>query len=186
MTIRGRHGPETAHAPADEDLIRGLYAAHGQALLAYATRLTGDRQHAEDIVQETLVRAWRNAASLTPDRGSVRAWLFTVVRNIVVDRHRARQARPPEMHPGVLPDTSGGEITEDVLNSVQVLAALDHLRPDHRAVLIEVYYRDRTAAEAASILGVPVGTVKSRVYYALRSLRLALQEGSEPTGGAAR
>src|SRR5689334_10014053 len=82
---------------ADEVLIRRLYEEHGGALLAYATRLMGDRPLGEDVVQETLIRAWRNPEALTNDKGSVRGYLFTITRNIAIDRHRARQARPAEV-----------------------------------------------------------------------------------------
>src|SRR3954464_3392388 len=84
-------------AAADEALIRSLYEEHGRALLAYATRLTGDRATAEDVVQETLVRVWKNPDVLVNGRGSVRGWLLTVVRNIVIDRARARSSRPAEV-----------------------------------------------------------------------------------------
>lgn len=82
---------------ADEALIRSLYEEHGRALLAYATRLTGDRAAAEDVVQETLVRAWRHPDALVNGKGSVRGWLLTVARNLVTDRVRARAARPQEV-----------------------------------------------------------------------------------------
>ena len=75
--------------------LRALYDEHASALLSYALRLTnGDRGRAEDIVQETLLRAWRHLDALTPERGSTRAWLVTVARNVAVDAHRARSARP--------------------------------------------------------------------------------------------
>src|SRR3712207_4473365 len=82
---------------ADEILIRQLYQQHGGALLAYATRLMGDRAQGEDVVQETLIRAWKHLDALTNNKGSVRGWLFTVTRNIANDRHRARAARPTEV-----------------------------------------------------------------------------------------
>src|SRR5882724_7640748 len=80
-----------------EDLIRSLYLEHGRSLLAYATRLTGDQAAAEDVVQETLLRAWKHAAALINGTGSVRGWLLTVARNIVTDRVRARAVRPYEV-----------------------------------------------------------------------------------------
>src|SRR5690349_9874368 len=89
--------PRRNNPASDEALIRTLYEEHGRALLAYATRLTGDRAAAEDVVQETLVRAWKHAEDLVEGRGSVRGWLLTVARNIVTDRVRARAARPTEV-----------------------------------------------------------------------------------------
>ncbi|RZQ63790.1 sigma-70 family RNA polymerase sigma factor [Amycolatopsis suaedae] len=156
---------------ADEALVRSVYEEHGRALLAYATRLTGDRAAAEDVVQETLVRAWRNPDVLVNGKGSVRGWLLTVARNLVTDRARARAARPPEVaetpeHPPVQRDHA-----DSVVDSVVVLEALDQLSDDHRAVLVQIYFQGRSVTEAAAALGVAPGTVKSRSHYALRTLR---------------
>ncbi|HKT04925.1 MAG TPA: sigma-70 family RNA polymerase sigma factor [Rugosimonospora sp.] len=159
---------------SDEALIRFLYEEHGRALLAYATRLTGDRSAAEDVVQETLLRAWRHARDLVDEKGSVRGWLLTVARNIVTDRLRARAARPTE----VAETPTSGPVELDhadaVVNTMVVLDALESLSPEHRDVLVELYYRGRSVAEAAEALGVPPGTVKSRSYYALRAMRATL------------
>src|SRR5947209_4168354 len=90
-------GSRRPRESSDEALIRTLYQEHGRSLLAYATRLTGDRAAAEDVVQETLIRAWRHAAAMVNERGSVRGWLLTVARNIVTDPMRAKAARPREV-----------------------------------------------------------------------------------------
>jgi len=163
--IRGRN------EAGDEALIRSLYEQHGRALLAYATRLTGDRAAAEDVVQETLVRAWRHPEVLVNGRGSVRGWLLTVARNIVRDHARARSARPIEVaeSPGTTPVER--DHSDAVVDSMVLLEALDRLSGSHRDVLVELYYRGRSVAEAASILGIPPGTVKSRSHHALRQLR---------------
>ncbi|RZS39217.1 RNA polymerase sigma-70 factor (ECF subfamily) [Herbihabitans rhizosphaerae] len=158
-------------ANADEALIRGLYEEHGRALLAYATRLLRDRAAAEDVVQETLVRAWRNPDVLVNGKGSVRAWLLTVTRNLVTDRYRARAARPHEVAEQPQSPPVQSDHAEGVVNSMMVAEALDQLSPGHRDVLREVYLNGRTAAEAAAVLGVPTGTVKSRSHHALRALR---------------
>lgn len=169
--------PNDGAAPprADEQLLRALHDEHAAALWAYVVRLTGDRVGAQDVVQETLLRAWRHPESLDPARGSARAWLFTVARRIVIDDWR-RQRSHPESLPGALPETGGPDDTERVLQSWVVLEALRQLSVEHRAVLVECYYRGRSVAEAARALGVPEGTVKSRTHYALMRLRLALQE----------
>jgi RNA polymerase sigma-70 factor, ECF subfamily len=160
---------------ADEAYIRALYAEHGGALLRYALHLTGgDRQRAEDLVQETVVRAWRHPEALA-DRPA-RPWLFAVARNLAVDAYRARQSRPPEVGQGALELVSTADDADRALESWAVADALAALRPDHRRVIIETYYRGCSVAEAAATLGIPPGTVKSRTFYALKALKLALEE----------
>jgi RNA polymerase sigma-70 factor (ECF subfamily) len=158
---------------ADEALVRAVFQEHGRALLAYATRLVGDRQAAEDIVQETLVRAWRNPDVLVNGKGSVRGWLLRVARNLAVDWARARAARPKETEvPEVPVDTAAmADHAEPVVDSLVVLDALNELSEEHRAVLVEIYFKGSSVAEAAAALRIPPGTVRSRCYYALRSLR---------------
>jgi RNA polymerase sigma-70 factor, ECF subfamily len=158
-------------AAADEALIRSLFNEHGRALLAYATRLTNDRAAAEEIVQETLVRAWRNPDALVNGRGSVRGWLLTVARNIVIDRARAKAARPAEVAESSATEPVHRDHAQGVVDSVALLEALQRLSEEHRSVLIEIYFRGNNVNEAAQSLGIPVGTVKSRSYYALRALR---------------
>lgn len=162
---------------AEDAALRLLYEQHAGPLLSYALRLTGgDRGRSEDIVQETLLRAWRHPEALDPDRGPVRSWLFTVARNVAVDAHRARRARPSEVGDEALALVPAVDEIEQALDTWLVSDALATLSPDHRAVLVETYYRGRSVAEAAAVLGVPAGTVKSRTFYALRALRLALEE----------
>jgi RNA polymerase sigma-70 factor (ECF subfamily) len=162
---------------ADPEAIRTLYADYGPALFGYVLRLlNGDRQQAEDIVQETLLRAWRHPEALDPALGDVRPWLWTVARRLVIDRIRARRSRPHDVAEYVL---AGAHIDDDLdraLEAWQIADALRSLTIDHRAVLVQTYYLGRTVAEAAAVLGVPVGTVKSRASYALRELRLLLAE----------
>jgi RNA polymerase sigma-70 factor (ECF subfamily) len=160
-----------------EESLRALYDGHAPALLAYAVRLTdGDRARAEDIVQETLVRAWRHLDRLDESAGPVRPWLFTVAQRVAIDAHRARKARPPETGDAVLASVPSLDDVEPALDRIVVTDALDSLSADHRAVIVETYYRGRSVAEAAAVLGIPSGTVKSRTYYALRALKLALAE----------
>jgi RNA polymerase sigma-70 factor, ECF subfamily len=162
---------------AGEESLRALYDQHAPVLLAYAMRLTeGDRARAEDIVQETLVRAWRHLDRLDQQDRPVRPWLFTVAQRLAIDAHRARLARPPEVGPAALDSVPGLDEIEPALDRIVVVDALDSLSREHRAVIVENYYRGRSVADAARVLGVPEGTVKSRCYYALRALRLALAE----------
>jgi RNA polymerase sigma-70 factor (ECF subfamily) len=162
---------------AREEGLRALYDGHAPVLLAYALRLTGgDRARAEDIVQETLLRAWRHLEVLDDSAGSVRPWLFTVAQRLAIDAHRARGARPPETGDAALAAVPSLDDVEASLDRIVVADALQALSDDHRAVIVETYYRGRSVTEAARVLGVPPGTVKSRCYYALRALKLALAE----------
>jgi RNA polymerase sigma-70 factor, ECF subfamily len=174
----------TPPASADEALIRALYADHGRALLAYVQRLTGDRATAEDVVQETLVRAWRKSDVMTNGRGSVRGWLFTVARNIVIDQVRARAARPQEVSDEVDAPASERDPADQVVDSIVVLEAMNGLSEEHRSVIEEIYFRGRAVAEAAVVLDIPAGTVKSRSYYALRALREKLEPRATRQGAA--
>lgn len=181
VTISGRW-PRRRQQAHGEDLVRSLYAEHGKGLLAYATRLTNDRAAAEDVVQETLLRAWKHADALTSGRGSVRGWLLTVARNIVTDRHRAKAARAAEVGEQDQPAPAQRDHADEVVNSMVVLDAVERLSQQHRDVLVQLYYRGHTVGETAEVLGVPPGTVKSRSYYALRALRVDMSEAGAEVG----
>jgi len=162
--------------PHDEELLDALYAEYAGPLLDYVQRLVGgDRHQAEDIVQETLLRAWRHAGELSRD--DARPWLFTVARRLVVDGYRRRSARPRSVAAeAVIGSVPAPDELEGALLAWEVAEALRTLSAEHRRVLLEVHYRDRPVAEAAAVLGIPEGTVRSRTFYALRALRLALEE----------
>ncbi len=174
-------GPHCAGSPAsrrEEELLRLLYQQHAAPLLAFVVRLTaGDRQRAEDIVQETLLRAWRNAHKLgAQGQSSLRPWLVTVARRLAIDDHRSASARPRETYDQDLDNLTTPDETDRVLWQMTVAEALDNLTTAHREILVETYFRGRTVQQAASVLGLPLGTAKSRLYYALRALRVALEQ----------
>jgi RNA polymerase sigma-70 factor, ECF subfamily len=158
-----------------EDLPRALFTEHGEALLAYVQRLLrGDRQLAEDIVQETLLRAWKNADRVPTQ--SRRPWMFVTARHLVIDAYRARQARPAEVTAELIDLTANDDDLDATLDSIVVADALRTLSPEHRVVLFDSYYRGQTANQIAEARGIPPGTVRSRMYYALQAMRLALHE----------
>ncbi|WP_346137225.1 sigma-70 family RNA polymerase sigma factor [Lentzea roselyniae] len=157
--------------------MEAIVETHGPGLLAYAARLTGgDFHRAEDAVQETWIRAWRNVEKLTEDHGSVRGWLMRVTHNVVVDQYRRRAARPEEVEMPEADPTWDDERSDEVLNVVFMRQMLTVLPPPHLRTVVEIYFADRTAASVADVLDIPVGTVKSRVHKALRLLRVALSE----------
>jgi RNA polymerase sigma-70 factor (ECF subfamily) len=163
---------------ADDELaVAELYREYRRPLLSLVLRQTGgDRQWAEDVVQETMIRAWRSMDQLDPEAGSLLPWLATVARRILIDDRRRKGARPPEAGEAALETLPSTDGMEDLLRTVVVTEALKALTPAHREVLNETILRDRTVNQAAEALGIPVGTVKSRVYYAVRALRVVLEE----------
>ncbi|MCM4084932.1 sigma-70 family RNA polymerase sigma factor [Actinoplanes sp. TRM88002] len=155
---------------AAETLIRYIYREHGRAMLAYATHLIKDHAVAEDVVQEALVRAWRHADRLTDEQGSIRGWLITVVRNIAIDRIRARSSQVTEVGDTFV-EAAEYDHADRVVDALVVAEAMDLLSPEQRIVMEHVYLQGRSVTETAAILGIPPGTVKSRTFYALRKLR---------------
>jgi RNA polymerase sigma-70 factor, ECF subfamily len=167
----------TARVLDDDRTVRSVYAAHGGELYRFALSALDDPGAAEEAVQETFVRAWRHADRFDPDIGTLRTWLFAIARNVVIDMARARAVRPARP---VAPDTGHEAVTADyadqVLRAWQVEEALSRLSAQHRQAIIETYYRQRPYAEVAAEIGVPVGTLRSRVFYGLKSLRVILDE----------
>jgi RNA polymerase sigma-70 factor, ECF subfamily len=164
---------------SDEQLLRELHDEHAHALWTYVLRLTrGDRARAQDVVQETLLRAWRTPSVLDQSQGSARGWLYTVARRIVIDEWRAARSRP-ELITDDVPEpvnTEPDAIAERTVDRELVVAALRTLSDEHRDVVLECYFRGSSVAQAAETLGIPPGTVKSRTHYALRALRAAIEE----------
>jgi len=163
--------PETA-------LMRSLYAEHAAALWRYAVRLTGDPARAEDVVQETLLRAWQHPAVTEDSERSARAWLFTVARNMIIDERRSSRFRreSASLDTDGAPDPAARDEVNAALDRLVLGDALAQLSAEHRAVIRRSYYLGWTTAQIAADLQIAEGTVKSRLHYAVRALRLTLQE----------
>jgi RNA polymerase sigma-70 factor (ECF subfamily) len=162
--------------PDQAELLRAIHEAHSQALLRYVLRLTqGDMPFAEDVVQESLLRLWRKPDLLAQCNDGVRAWLFTVARNQVIDdRRSARYTR--ELQMDSVPERSSPDQIGPAFDKWIVSDALRSLSADHRVAVVRAYYLGQTVADIAAHERIPEGTVKSRLHYALRALRIALQE----------
>lgn len=160
--------------PAMADrFVRDLYRDHAPAVHTFILRMIGDYQLAEDVLQETMLRAWHHADRLGANEGSIRSWLFTVARNIAIDKARVRQAKPI----GLTEEWAGPPLADHadaVATAMFVRAAINRLDRGHRAALYEFYYHDRTTAQAGLQLRIPTGTVKSRLFFAIRQLRTLL------------
>ncbi len=160
---------------ADDARLTALYDAHARPVWRYVVSLTGDRAGADDIVQETLLRAWRTPRILADDPAQTRAWMITVARHLVIDEARSARRRHERTVPEP-PETANDDDTDRLFEAILIDDALCALSDEHRAVIVATYYRGRSVAQAAAELQIPEGTVKSRLHYALRGLRLALQE----------
>jgi RNA polymerase sigma-70 factor (ECF subfamily) len=159
---------------ANQEALMALHREHAAAVWGYVVRLTGDRAQAEDVVQETMLRAWRHHLT-DGEGGSARAWLFTVARNLVIDDARSARSRH-ETVAETLPERGEPDRTDALFDTMLITDALLSLSEEHRLVVVHAYYRRLPIAEIAAVLDVPPGTVKSRLHYGLRALRLALQE----------
>ncbi|HEU4363284.1 MAG TPA: sigma-70 family RNA polymerase sigma factor [Mycobacterium sp.] len=172
-TVLGVAGSRAGATNAEDTLMKALYDEHAAALWRYALRLTGDHSRAEDIVQETLLRAWQH-----PEVGgsTARAWLFTVARNLVIDQSRSARARHETRSLDDTPEQAGPDEINAALDRMLIADAAARLSAEHRAVLYRSYYQGWNTARIAADLGIAEGTVKSRLHYAVRALRLGLQE----------
>ncbi len=167
--------PTGPHSDGDR-LLRTLHDEHGPSLWRYALSLTsGDAAQAQDVVQETLLRAWRNPQAFEPERGSPRAWLYAVAKRIVIDDYRSARSRHESLT-NHLPEPRSEDPAAQVVDRELMREALSRLTPEHREVLRQCYYRGQSVAQAAETLSISPGTVKSRTHYAMRALRAALEE----------
>lgn len=182
LTVLGR--ARAAPRLDEEADLRAAYDAHGSELYRFALRQLGDHGSAQDVVQEVFLRAWRSSTSFDPDLASLRVWLFAIARNVVIDESRRSRVRPWQSAVVAEPDVnlaSTVRIDDQVLDSWIVEEAVRRLSPEHRVAIVEIYLRGRPPAEVAAEQGVPPGTIRSRVFYGLKALRLTMDEmGVEP------
>jgi RNA polymerase sigma-70 factor (ECF subfamily) len=161
----------TSDEAASDEALKALYRDHARALQRYAQWFTDDPAAAEDAVQETFLRAWRHLPRLLSDGRPLRPWLRRVLRHIMIDNDRLARAHRETPH-DTLPvegEVDGGY--DSLLDRGLLTVVLGELSPAHREVLVETYYRDAPADRVAARLGIPVGTVRSRLHYALRAVR---------------
>jgi RNA polymerase sigma-70 factor, ECF subfamily len=177
MTTDDAQLMERLRSDSTGESLRALYHAYSGELLGFALNALSDRETAEEIVQETFTRAWRHADRYDPARGSVRTWLYQIARNAIIDARRRASVRPGLAPRETDPDRDGGGLSiERAMLGWQVAAALERLSPEHRQVVRLAHMQGFSVREIAEALRLPEGTVKSRTWYALRSLRLTLEE----------
>jgi RNA polymerase sigma-70 factor (ECF subfamily) len=155
--------------------LRQLYKSYEGRLYGLGLKLLGDSSLAEELVQETFVRVWRKAGQFDPDKGSVATFIFTIARRIAVDLWRRPSSRPFQPEPAE--EAAPGDAVDRLLVGLTVRHALDSLSPAHREVLELSYRKDLKQSQIAERLGVPLGTVKTRTFHALRALKVALEAG---------
>ena len=169
--------PVAAIRAGDERAFEALYLAHHDALWRFAYAQVRSAAVAEELVQEVFTRAWRHAERYDPERASVRTWLYQIARHAIIDARRRAAVRPglPLHEPGPGSEPVG-ESVEQAMLGWQVAAALARLSAEHRQVIRLAHVRGMSVREIAKVCDLPEGTVKSRTWYALRSLRLVLEE----------
>ncbi|HEX4210733.1 MAG TPA: sigma-70 family RNA polymerase sigma factor [Candidatus Binataceae bacterium] len=165
-------------AAEDAESFRALSARYSGVLTALSRRIVGNETDAEDVVAEALWRAWRAAKDFDPSRGSAAAWLITIARSRAIDHLRARKSadRPHPYNPG--PETAESPSAGLILSQRAhvVRAALNELDERERTALQMAYYSDFSQTEIAERLGLPLGTVKTRIRAAMIKLRKTLAE----------
>jgi RNA polymerase sigma-70 factor (ECF subfamily) len=168
----------TGAADSEAELMKALYDEHAAPLWRYALRLTSDAARAEDEVHETLLRAWQHPEVIGDTERSARAWLFTVARNMIIDERRSPKFRNVvgSLDDSGVPEQSTPDEVDSALDRMLIADAMAQMSVDHRAVIERSYYRGWTTAQIAADLDIAEGTVKSRLHYAVRALRLSLQE----------
>lgn len=157
--------------------MRAAYDRYGGELYGYALNALADHQLAEDVVQETFIRAWKAADGFDAARSTLRTWLFAIARNAVVDAVRRRTVRDRADQQEIQePTPQRGDAFDLLLTRIELDEALLRLTEEQRQAVVEVYFLGRTCSELAAELGIPAGTMRSRLYYGIRALRKILGE----------
>jgi RNA polymerase sigma-70 factor (ECF subfamily) len=172
---RWRSRTTTEAAVSADDVVRDAFVSLGGEMLGFARRSLFAKELGDDVVQETFARAWRSRRNFDPSKGSVRTWLFAIERHVIVDLME-QQSRSPTDVLDVESDGASMDGLEDAIVSWQVADALERLDVEHRRVIQELYFNGRTGPEVSEMLEIPEGTVRSRAFYALKSLRVLLDE----------
>jgi RNA polymerase sigma-70 factor (ECF subfamily) len=168
----------------DERALRSLYDALSGRVMALCLRILGDRQGAEDVVQDTFLEAWKRAGQYDPARGGVAAFVRTIARSRAIDRRRAsgtagrvavQAAAEPKGPPALLPF----ELAEQKRQRERVALALSALPAEQRAAIELAYYEGLTQREIAERTGEPLGTVKTRIRLGMARLATMLVDGEE-------
>lgn len=155
-----------------------LYGRFERRLYSLGRKLLNDEGLAQELVQETFVRLWRSASRFDPAKGTASAFIFAIARNLAIDLYRRPSSRPFEELPA---DALRSDGVDSVLSRLTVREALEQLSPQHREVLELLYCNGQRAVDVATKLNVPVATVRTRAFYALRALERTLGRiGFEP------
>jgi RNA polymerase sigma-70 factor (ECF subfamily) len=179
VLVRTQEQPRTAGGPrrTGSESMNELWRIHGTVLMRFALKLTlGDTHRAQDIVQETLLRAWRHPEVVDGRAEAIRSWLFTVTRHVAIDMWRTQSRHDDIIEQQPTDRPYPVEPIEQAMTAMHVRGALAQLTPEHRQIIVEVYYLGRSVTEIARLLNIPEGTVKSRTYYGLRHLRRLLSD----------
>jgi RNA polymerase sigma-70 factor (ECF subfamily) len=188
-----------AAARTDEELIADLGRGDAEALgllydryrrlaMAVAYRILDDATAAEDCLQDAFVQVWRNHTSFHPERGSVKSWLLTIVRNAAIDRHRGREGRARQDRPIDEVEYLLGENDDphqqavESLQAEQIQTAIRSLPDEQREAITLAFFNGLTHQEIAERMGVPLGTVKGRMRLGLKKMRQQLIEGEWDPG----
>jgi len=161
--------------PLDDDAIAAIYRDYGSMVHRMALRGTHDAAAADDVVQEVILKVWRAA----PKADNIAGYLAQTTRNLLVDRYRAASRRPrvvTQIDENIAEPAYDVDEIDRALDALLIDQALSRLSADHVAIVKLLHVQRMSITDAATTLGVPEGTVKSRAFYALRQLRVILDE----------